>query len=80
MYQKAFANYRNPFAEQKYILTCDMNILITVTAQITVKLADFGFARVLNEGAMAATLCGSPMYMAPEVSACRSTMLTVVNA
>jgi len=25
--------------------------------------ADFGFARFLNEGAMAATLCGSPMYM-----------------
>lgn len=29
--------------------------------------ADFGFARFLNEGVMAATLCGSPMYMAPEV-------------
>lgn len=29
--------------------------------------ADFGFARFLQEGVMAATLCGSPMYMAPEV-------------
>ncbi|CAD5125882.1 DgyrCDS14072 [Dimorphilus gyrociliatus] len=29
--------------------------------------ADFGFARFLGNGAMAATLCGSPMYMAPEV-------------
>ncbi|CAB3396771.1 unnamed protein product [Caenorhabditis bovis] len=35
--------------------------------EITIKLADFGFARFLNEGVMAATLCGSPMYMAPEV-------------
>lgn len=33
-----------------------------------VKLADFGFARFLEDGVMAATLCGSPMYMAPEVS------------
>ncbi|CAB60406.1 Serine/threonine-protein kinase unc-51 [Caenorhabditis elegans] len=34
---------------------------------IVIKLADFGFARFLNDGVMAATLCGSPMYMAPEV-------------
>ncbi|OQR74925.1 serine/threonine-protein kinase unc-51-like, partial [Tropilaelaps mercedesae] len=36
-------------------------------ADITLKIADFGFARFLQEGVMAATLCGSPMYMAPEV-------------
>ncbi|XP_020291214.1 serine/threonine-protein kinase ULK2 isoform X2 [Pseudomyrmex gracilis] len=35
--------------------------------EITLKIADFGFARFLQEGVMAATLCGSPMYMAPEV-------------
>jgi serine/threonine protein kinase len=35
--------------------------------ELTIKLADFGFARFLNDGVMAATLCGSPMYMAPEV-------------
>ncbi|MGH0166195.1 UNVERIFIED_CONTAM: hypothetical protein FKN15_050507 [Acipenser sinensis] len=29
--------------------------------------ADFGFARYLQNNMMAATLCGSPMYMAPEV-------------
>ncbi|XP_077692502.1 serine/threonine-protein kinase ULK2 isoform X2 [Eretmochelys imbricata] len=29
--------------------------------------ADFGFARYLHSNMMAATLCGSPMYMAPEV-------------
>ena len=34
---------------------------------ITMKIADFGFARFLQDGVMAATLCGSPMYMAPEV-------------
>ena len=34
---------------------------------ITLKIADFGFARFLSDGVMAATLCGSPMYMAPEV-------------
>lgn len=34
---------------------------------INLKIADFGFARFLQDGVMAATLCGSPMYMAPEV-------------
>jgi len=34
---------------------------------IKLKIADFGFARFLQDGVMAATLCGSPMYMAPEV-------------
>ncbi|VDM45584.1 unnamed protein product [Toxocara canis] len=36
-------------------------------SDLVVKLADFGFARFLDDGTMAATLCGSPMYMAPEV-------------
>lgn len=31
------------------------------------KLGDFGFARVLGEKEMADTLCGSPLYMAPEI-------------
>ena len=31
--------------------------------QLSVFLADFGFARFLQDGVMAATLCGSPMYM-----------------
>jgi serine/threonine protein kinase len=34
--------------------------------EIKLKIADFGFARFLEDGVMAATLCGSPMYMAPE--------------
>lgn len=32
-----------------------------------VKIADFGFARHLPSTSMAETLCGSPLYMAPEI-------------
>ncbi|KAI1792820.1 kinase-like protein [Ganoderma leucocontextum] len=31
------------------------------------KVADFGFARFLPQAMMAETLCGSPLYMAPEI-------------
>lgn len=31
------------------------------------KIADFGFARHLQTASMAETLCGSPLYMAPEI-------------
>ncbi|KAK7683630.1 hypothetical protein QCA50_013468 [Cerrena zonata] len=31
------------------------------------KIADFGFARNLSPAALAETLCGSPLYMAPEI-------------
>ena len=31
------------------------------------KIGDFGFARVLADTTMATTLCGSPLYMAPEI-------------
>uniref|UniRef100_A0A182Y6W5 Protein kinase domain-containing protein n=1 Tax=Anopheles stephensi TaxID=30069 RepID=A0A182Y6W5_ANOST len=40
---------------------------LPLPSKITLKIADFGFARFLQDGNMAATLCGSPMYMAPEV-------------
>ena len=51
------------------------NILLSYPTTITrvqpcdikLKIADFGFARFLNDEDMAATLCGSPIYMAPEV-------------
>ncbi|RKP24493.1 kinase-like domain-containing protein, partial [Syncephalis pseudoplumigaleata] len=33
----------------------------------TLKIADFGFARFLPSQSMAETLCGSPLYMAPEI-------------
>ena len=32
-----------------------------------VKVADFGFARHLSNNVLAETLCGSPLYMAPEI-------------
>ncbi|KAF8337034.1 kinase-like domain-containing protein [Cantharellus anzutake] len=31
------------------------------------KVADFGFARILPHATLAETLCGSPLYMAPEI-------------
>ncbi len=38
-----------------------------------VKVADFGFARHLSVNTLAETLCGSPLYMAPEISALKNT-------
>lgn len=49
------------------ILLCHSGKPNPSPAEITLKIADFGFARFLQDGVMAATLCGSPMYMAPEV-------------
>lgn len=41
------------------------NILLTEAYDI--KLTDFGFARIIDKNEMINTLCGSPMYMAPEI-------------
>ena len=41
------------------------NILLTDSYDI--KLTDFGFARIIDKNEMINTLCGSPMYMAPEI-------------
>lgn len=35
--------------------------------QIVLKIADFGFARLLETQQMAQTICGSPTYMSPEI-------------
>lgn len=44
------------------------NILLTENStNAIVKVADFGLARDLPSTDMAATMCGSPLYMAPEV-------------
>ena len=44
------------------------NLLLTSQAPDAVlKIADFGFARPLQPQGLAETLCGSPLYMAPEI-------------
>ena len=47
------------------------NILLSrpeaASARIILKIADFGFARALPTTSLASTLCGSPLYMAPEI-------------
>lgn len=49
---------KKEFDEQHYTGLWELPIL---------KLADFGFARFLPSTSMAETLCGSPLYMAPEI-------------
>ncbi|KAM0858792.1 hypothetical protein ACQ4PT_047613 [Festuca glaucescens] len=44
------------------------NLLLSTNGDaITLKLGDFGFARSLMHENLAATFCGSPYYMAPEI-------------
>ena len=54
---------RIPYAvhERSFVPATGVNSLPTL------KLADFGFARSLPQTSMAETLCGSPLYMAPEI-------------
>lgn len=52
------------------VLEASQNSLIPVAGLASLpmlKLADFGFARVLPSTSLADTLCGSPLYMAPEI-------------
>jgi serine/threonine-protein kinase ULK/ATG1 len=42
------------------------NILLT-NSKKTLKIADFGFARYSNDNSLYDTICGSPLYMAPEI-------------
>lgn len=37
------------------------------SSMFSLKIADFGFARHLQTASLAETLCGSPLYMAPEI-------------
>lgn len=41
--------------------------IVGVESLPTLKIADFGFARSLPNTSLAETLCGSPLYMAPEI-------------
>ncbi|ERN08074.1 serine/threonine-protein kinase ATG1c isoform X1 [Amborella trichopoda] len=42
-------------------------LLSTNDSHYVLKIADFGFARSLHPRGLAETLCGSPLYMAPEI-------------
>jgi serine/threonine-protein kinase ULK/ATG1 len=51
-------------------LAADANSLIPalgIESLPMLKIADFGFARILPTTSLAETLCGSPLYMAPEI-------------
>ena len=37
----------------------------------TIKLSDFGFAKYYNATDLTKTMCGSPIYMAPEIMLCK---------
>ncbi|KLU89019.1 ULK/ULK protein kinase [Magnaporthiopsis poae ATCC 64411] len=62
--------YRDVNKTTRPILTASQDSLIPVAGLSSLpmlKLADFGFARVLPSTSLAETLCGSPLYMAPEI-------------
>ncbi|KAL8371471.1 hypothetical protein RB595_001320 [Gaeumannomyces hyphopodioides] len=62
--------YRDVNKTVRPILTASQDSLIPVAGLSSLpmlKLADFGFARVLPSTSLAETLCGSPLYMAPEI-------------
>lgn len=52
---------------QNILLCHDGSLSNPSSNDITLKIADFGFARFLQDGVMAATLCGSPQFMAVEI-------------
>ncbi len=62
--------YRRANSDSRLILSASEDSLIPAAGLESLpmlKLADFGFARVLPSTSLAETLCGSPLYMAPEI-------------
>ncbi|KAH7041038.1 serine/threonine-protein kinase ATG1 [Microdochium trichocladiopsis] len=62
--------YREANRDVRPILSASQDSLIPAVGLRSLpmlKLADFGFARVLPATSLAETLCGSPLYMAPEI-------------
>ncbi|KAK3989515.1 Serine/threonine-protein kinase ATG1 [Cladorrhinum sp. PSN332] len=62
--------WRDSSKSTKQILSASHDSLtpaVGVPSLPMLKLADFGFARVLPSTSLAETLCGSPLYMAPEI-------------
>lgn len=57
------------YLEKKNIIHRDIkpkNILLTDNRKL-LKIADFGFAKIASTGTLYDTICGSPLYMAPEI-------------
>lgn len=62
--------YRESNKEARPVLSASQDSMIPSSGLESLpmlKLADFGFARVLPSTSLAETLCGSPLYMAPEI-------------
>jgi len=59
----SFSDIRRPFAVSENSLVPAVGL----DSLPMLKVADFGFARVLPQTSLAETLCGSPLYMAPEI-------------
>lgn len=62
--------FREASRTVKHVLSASHDSMIPVAGLASLpmlKLADFGFARVLPSTSLAETLCGSPLYMAPEI-------------
>ncbi|XP_052479907.1 serine/threonine-protein kinase ATG1a isoform X5 [Gossypium raimondii] len=56
--------------QEKHLIHRDLkpqNLLLTKGSTPQLKIGDFGFARSLTPENLADTLCGSPLYMAPEI-------------
>ncbi|KAA3475166.1 serine/threonine-protein kinase ATG1a-like isoform X1 [Gossypium australe] len=56
--------------QEKHLIHRDLkpqNLLLTKGPTPQLKIGDFGFARSLTPENLADTLCGSPLYMAPEI-------------
>lgn len=63
-------DYRKAHMASQPIMSASHDSLVPVAGVSSLpmlKLADFGFARVLPSTSLAETLCGSPLYMAPEI-------------
>ena len=68
-------NYDDQEYEKKLENLTDLNevsplILSLDSNNFTIKIADFGFSRELNEDNVASTICGTPISMAPDIIQC----------
>ena len=54
-------------AERRGVMHRDIKPVNILFQRGSIKIADWGFSRLLAEGEMACSFIGSPAYMAPEV-------------